>query len=451
MFERVSIAWHFIRARYLLDFRSRARLEAWQQRRLRWFLHNQLPRAPYYRSRVNVRLQDLPIVDKAVVMANFSGMNTRGILLDQAMSTALMAEETRDFTPVVDGVTIGLSSGTSGNRGLFMANAGERSMWAGIVLARVLPRSMVWQILAFWRPPLRVAFFLRANSNVYATLSSRRLEFRFHDLLAGLQPALPDLERQQPDVLVAPANVLKCIAGLVATGQLSLCPRHIISVAEVLEPDDAREIMQVFGLPVHQIYQATEGFLGYTCEQGTLHLNEAFVHMEPEWLDEARTRFQPVLTDFTRTTQMLARYRLNDVLRVADRPCVCGRADRAIAAIEGRSDDVMWLPHRTAGVLAPVFPDLIRGVMLLAAGHVRDYRAIQTDMSLRMELDTDESCARQRISDELGKLWMRCEVLPPTLVFADWTLTSQASKRRRIRCVSVPVVHATITPEACPC
>jgi putative adenylate-forming enzyme len=452
MLERLLIAWHFIRARFLLDFRSRARLQAWQQRRLRWFLRKQLRRAPYYLGRVNVCLQDLPIVDKAVVMANLAGMNTRGILLDQAMSIAMRAEETRDFAPTADGVTIGLSSGTSGNRGLFMADAGERSMWAGILLARALPGRMVWQILAFWRPPLRIALFLRANSNVYATLSSRRLDFRFHDLVAGLQGALPDLERQQPDVLVAPAHVLKCIAGLVGEGQLSLRPRHVISVAEVLEPDDARDIMQVFGLPVHQIYQATEGFLGYTCQLGTMHLNEAFVHVEPEWLDEARTRFQPVLTDFTRTTQVLARYRLNDVLRVADRPCACGRADRAIAAIEGRSDDIIWLPLRAGGKLAPVFPDLIRSAMLLAGDQVRDYRAIQTDMSLRVELDADEpSPARQRISDELGKLWKRCEVLPPALHFADWTPPTHLSKRRRIRCESVPDVHATSIREAYPC
>ena len=38
------------------------------------------------------------------------------------------------------------------------------------------------------------------------------------------------------------------------------------------------------------------------------------------------------------------RYRLDDVLKVADRPCACGRAERTIASIEGRADETVSLP-----------------------------------------------------------------------------------------------------------
>jgi phenylacetate-coenzyme A ligase PaaK-like adenylate-forming protein len=66
---------------------------------------------------------------------------------------------------------------------------------------------------------------------------------------------------------------------------LRIAPSHVISVAEVLEDSDREAVRAAFGVPTHQLYQATEGFLGYTCEHGTLHLNESFVHIEPDWLD----------------------------------------------------------------------------------------------------------------------------------------------------------------------
>ncbi|MEX5612996.1 adenylate synthase, partial [Pseudomonas protegens] len=143
----------------------------------------------------------------------------------------------------------------------------------------------------------------------------------FHDLTLGLAASLQRLNQQNPDVLVAPATVLRGLAQAALAGQLTIRPRHILSVAEVLESTDAELVQQAFGRKPQQIYQASEGFLGYTCEAGTLHLNESHLHIEPQWLDAERTRFQPIITDFSRRTQLIVRYRLNDILRVASAPC----------------------------------------------------------------------------------------------------------------------------------
>ena len=85
-------------------------------------------------------------------------------------------------------------------------------------------------------------------------------------------------------------------------GELTLKVKKVISVAEVLEPQDRELLRNVFH-NVGEIYQATEGFLASTCRCGTLHLNEEFVHIEPQWLDEHR--FVPIVTDFTRTVLCL--------------------------------------------------------------------------------------------------------------------------------------------------
>lgn len=445
MFDRLHLAWHFLRTRYLLNFKSNTRLLVWQQRQLSLFLRNQLHLAPYYQPWLEKPLDALPIVDKAEVMSNFSAMNTANIQLEDAMALAVAAETSRNFAPELSGVSIGLSSGTSGNRGLFLANTRERNQWAGILLARLLPTELLKQILQPWRVPLRIAFFLRANSNVYTTLASRRIDFVFYDLFEELSAARAALQQQQPDVLVAPANVLKILAQWAQEGLLNISPRRVVSVAEVLEADEAKLIQQVFSTYPLQIYQATEGFLGYTCEQGQLHLNETFLHIEKEWLDAAHTRFQPIITDFTRQTQLMVRYRLNDVLRVASKPCSCGRAEMAIEAIEGRADDVLWLPDIHDSTLKALFPDFVRRAMLLVGECVQDYRVIQENTSLIIEVKTDDKkTAQQQVKAELEKLWSQQSLIAPQLLFTEWELRPSYNKRRRVYCKQRPLETVSV-------
>ncbi len=110
---------------------------------------------------------------------------------------------------------------------------------------------------------------------------------------------------------------------------------------------------------VAEVYQATEGFLGSSCRAGRIHLNEETLHIERLWIDDARERFHPVITDLSRTTQWFVRHRLNDVLMLDPTPCPCGRRTTTLRAIEGRAEEVLWLPGKD-GALAPVFPDLVR-------------------------------------------------------------------------------------------
>src|SRR5690606_2214673 len=153
-----------------------------------------------------------------------------------------------------------------------------------------------------------------------------------------------DLAAFAPTVLAAPPHVLVATIRCLRELHSPLRAERVISVAEVLDPIDRRAIEEHFGVRVEQIYQATEGFLGATCAHGVLHLNEDYVLFEREWLDAARTRFVPVITDLYRESQPVIRYRLNDVLVPAAAPCACGSPLLAIDRIEGREDDVLWLP-----------------------------------------------------------------------------------------------------------
>jgi putative adenylate-forming enzyme len=437
----------FARTRFGSRFTSRAALDAWQSRQLQTFFQRHLPHAPYYRPFVRpgspVQLGDLPIADKQTLLTHFDGLNTRGIRFDDAMRVALAAERSRDFSPELGDVTVGMSSGTSGQRGLFLVSRRERLLWAGTILARALSAESLARIASPWQPPLPIALFLRANSNLYSTLQSRRVDFAFYDLLLPLDAHIDALSRREPEVLVAPATVLRRLAEAKRSGALRIAPRQVVSVAETLEPDDAVAIEAAFGRRVEQIYQATEGFLGYTCPAGGLHLNEACVHVEPEWLDAAHTRFHPIVTDFTRNTQLIVRYRLDDVLRVSDQACPCGHASLTLAAIDGRRDAVLMLPARGSGEPRAVFPDLVRRAMMLAGGGVRDYRIAQAAGGLDVRLVSDDPRAATLVRHELLALFAQQDVTAPAIVFLPWREERPGDKRCRIRRLAEHPVEVT--------
>jgi len=395
-----------------------------------------LKASPYYR-RLAVTLtadrwRELPIMDKTVMMDNFDALNTVGIGKAQALEVALAAEQSRDFSPMIGGVTVGLSSGTSGNRGIFLVSAEERHAWTGTVLAKVLPGEL-WE-------RQRIAFFLRANSNLYGSVQRRRLQFRFFDLLDPLESHLKRLNEYQPTLVVAPPSMLRFLAESIREGDLNIHPRKIVSVAEALDPLDERVICEAFGQKVHQIYQCTEGFLGFTCPEGTLHLNEDLVYFEKEYLDETRRKFVPVITDFSRTAQPMLRYRLNDILTEREQPCSCGSVLTALESIEGRCDDLFyWRSLHDQGLRA-VFPDFIRRAIITASPLIDAYTAIQfapdtVQVALRLrngvDSETGEMCKREverAIAALCGEL--RCVV--PTLHFAGYDRLPSDKKLRRV-------------------
>lgn len=356
-----------------MAFASRAELDAWQARKLDDFCARLCAASAYFAPWRALPLAQWPSMDKAAMNANFDTMNTTGLALAQVMAAAMEAERSRDFKPAPGGITVGLSSGTSSQRSVFAVSDKEKAQWAGVMLAKALPGGLF--------SGERVALFLRANSNLYEAVRTPWLQFAFFDLFQPFAGLTAALVAYRPTVIVAPAQVLRELALAVLAGRVQLAPKRVISVAEVLEPQDRTLIARAFG-EVHEIYQATEGFLASTCEQGVLHMNEEYVHVEPQWLDQQR--FVPVITDFSRFTQPVVRYRLDDILVARAQPCSCGRVTRALERIEGRCDDMLVLPGVDGGAVT-VFADLLARALAQALPADADYRLTQSgEAALRL-------------------------------------------------------------------
>lgn len=442
--SRATIFWAWMATRNRRSFASREALERWQDRHVRRLLRYVLPRSPFYRQHFEgLALEDwrsFPCIDKAVMMENFSELNTLGVDRDQAMEIALEAERSRDFSPTLGDVTIGLSSGTSGNRGLFIASPRERDHWAGTILAKTLPVSLLAP------GQQRIAFFLRANSKLYETVGSKKIRFEFFDLLDDLAAHVARLNELQPTVLVAPPSMLLLLAAEHGAERLRIRPLKCISVAEVLDPLDRERLARAFGPIIHQIYQATEGMLGTSCAHGTVHLAEDGLVIQREYLDEAQTRFSPIVTDFRRRSQPILRYRLNDVLVLREDPCPCGSLHTALDFIEGRADDLFYLPAVEGAGYRVVFPDFLRRAISMSHSEIEAYGVRQVaEDALELYLAPGPAVTpdelRRAVSEGLAALWLRLGCRAPSLHFVDSWASGGMRKLKRVERSFEPPPH----------
>ncbi len=350
------------------------RIAAYQTARARNVVRYAARHAPFYAERYRGRdLADpwtLPTVDKAAVMANLTGANTLGFARDELLGFCLEVEETRDFTRRLRGVNVGMSSGTSGNKGVELTTRREEAYLKAALFAR------------FPLPPgkLNLAFILRVTTPAF-DLNVLGHRMTYLTQLLPLDEMVARLNALRPNAISAPPSLLRLLGDERRAGRLRAAPRMLVSYAEVLFPDDRADLEDAFGCPLREIYKATEGAIAASCRHGRLHLNEDLVAVQLEDTDgtptppgEAAQRM--IVTDLHKTSLPILRYELNDLVTLDPEPCPCGSAFRVVAQIQGRRDDLFWSPT-VAGGARWIFPDYLRRAIITASDAVHAYQAVQ--------------------------------------------------------------------------
>lgn len=430
MIEPLSLLWHYAQAvGRFRHWSDRDELTAWQENQVQEHLSAIAGSSPYFRSLARehgmAHWREWPVQSKAEMMKHFDEWNSAGIRLDEASALAMEAEQTRDFSATFRGITVGLSSGTSGSRGIFLASPAERRLWAGTLLARTLRGTL--------HRRHRAALFLRADSPLYQTVGSRRFRFAFFDIYQPLETHLARLKELRPTILAAPPSVLVQIAAEPAAGDLLSPPYILLSVADVLDDADRVRIEAGFGHRVGQIYQATEGFLAATCPHGRLHWNEDAITVQKQWLDSARTRYCPIITDFRRTTQPIIRYRLDDVITEDTRPaCACGSLFGTLGSIEGRCDEVLELQALNGTGQVSIYPDFVRRAVVLALPVGAEYTVTATN-DHHWIIGLSSPASADRVREEVAALCARMKARTPEISFTTWSPPAAGGKRRRVR------------------
>jgi len=264
-----------------------------------------------------------PMTDKAAMMMRFDDYNRLGLGFDD-IQALIQADQTKwqDYM-------IGHSTGTSGNRGVFLISRLESYQWLGTIVAKTVPT-------ALWRPH-KVALGLVAITGLYqATRVTKNIQFQGFSLKDGLNKAIEGIVAMNPDIIMGAPRLLVRLAK-----SLNLGGKILFSAGESLDAHDRAYLeTQVKGV-LREIYMATEGLLGVSCEKGVIHLCEDVMHFEYEALKGSDQIKRLVITDFTRRAQAMVRYRLNDCVILETKPCACGSPYQAIRQLIGRADDLI--------------------------------------------------------------------------------------------------------------
>ncbi len=423
---KIKIIYYWLQIHFAPKLQSRKAIEAFQVKRMNRFAFKTLIRSvfyqPYFKAN-KFNWNEVPQISKPVFMAEFNLINTKGIKLNDAMQVAIESEKSRNFKNNLNGITVGLSTGTSGKRGLFLVSENEKAHWVALVISRVI------------RPKLfkkqKIAFFLRANSNLYSSIESSLFEFKYFDIFKPLEELLEELNAYQPGILASQPSILMDLALAQKNGVIHISPIQIISFAEVLHDNDKEIISSIFNTEITEVYQCTEGFLGVSCKYGSIHLNEDFIRFDKEWIDE--NKFYPIITDFSRSSQPVVKYKLNDVLEIKKEACGCGSKFIAIEKIIGRDDDIL----NFNGI--KVYPDLIARKIAMHTDSFQQYEIEQTgakELCINIACDsTDFESNKTIFTSILNELFKGFGITEIHYQFESKIATNKGNKTRKIKCL----------------
>ena len=347
-------------------------LEAFRRRRLGELVRHATADSPFYRERYAgldpgdpVELRRLPTVDKATVMERFDDL-----VCDRRLTLAAVEAHLDGLTR--DELLLGryramATGGSTGRKGVFVADRAEwRQYLAGffrwnhyVGLAPRLPRRRRIASIAAARP-LHMTYRMAASIDV-GLYRGLRLE-----AATPLADMVEALNRYQPEFVYAYGSVLGLLAAEQLDGRLRIGPTAIASSGET-HTDELRDaIRAAWGTSSFELYAMTEaGILGSHCDRHSgIHLfeDQAIVEVVDERgrpVPDGQVGHKLLVTNLVLRTQPLIRYEVSDMVAVAGERCPCGRPFPLLAAIEGRNDDILYLPA-AAGGTAAVHPLALR-------------------------------------------------------------------------------------------
>jgi putative adenylate-forming enzyme len=314
----------------------------------------------------------LSIINKQIMMENFSILNTEHIVLADAMSYALEKEENKDYLGYYQNrFVLGLSSGTSGNKGLYITPKEMTKRLPAVFLARggVSIKDL----------PLRILFCLRVFSQGFNDINAPFIKLKYTSTMTPPEEVIKMLNEYRINVWMAPPSMVRLI--LPYQKQLKIKLKKLITYAEVLTNEDKKRFEEAFQTQVLEIYQASEGQIASPCKLGHLHINEDLVHIDlydenNQLIDEPHVvGHKMVLTNLINKAQPLIRYQMNDMI-VLDEKCACGSNFRTIKNILGRSDDLLYFYNENHEVQY-VFPDLFSRWIITTSDDIREFQVFQ--------------------------------------------------------------------------
>lgn len=329
-----------------------------RERRLAQLIGHSMRESPFYRRRSPSarQLRDFQPVSKAELMENFDDWATdRRITLSQAQAFA--GDPGRIGDRWLGDYLLWTSSGTSGEPGIFVQDAGSLAAYDAIDGQRLRGAASPFPSAA-WIAAQRFAFVGATGGHFAGHVSlerARRLAFamptmvvRSFSVLQPLRDIAASLQAMQPTVLITYPSCAAALAQLRLDGELRLALAEVWVGGEQLSPLQRQLIHDAFDCPLRNNYGASEFYsIASECRHEQLHINDDWVILEP-----VDVHLRPVavgvwshsalLTNLANLCQPLLRYQLTDRVRFTGISCRCGSGFPVIE-ISGRADDTLLL------------------------------------------------------------------------------------------------------------
>ncbi|HET9521452.1 MAG TPA: hypothetical protein VFO73_10435, partial [Candidatus Limnocylindrales bacterium] len=312
------------------------------------------------------------------------------------------------------------TSGSSGRPGVF---AFDRIEWAHVLasFARATEWGGLGAALGRRRRIATVGTTRAWHMSVRAarTLPQRWVPSRRLDVADPLDDVVRRLNEWQPDLLVTYPSIAHVLVDEQAAGRLRIRPAAIVTGAEVLTEGTRARIEATWGRRLFDQYAATEtGGIASECrEHAGLHLYEDELIVEV--VDEAgrpaaagQFGHRLLVTVLASRTVPLIRYELTDSVRLAARPCTCGRPYRLIERIQGRSEETLSLPARAGGSVA-VHPVIIHAVM--DGVRVSAWQVVRRPDRIAVRLVGADDALAGRVAEDLRAALLRVGATEPLI------------------------------------
>lgn len=414
-------------------------VQKYQLKQLQSLLEYSQKHSPFYKHTLKdvtlSSLEDmkkLPIINKSIMMEHFDDVNTVGLRKDDVMQYAVEKELKQDYLGYyLNEYVIGLSSGTSGNKGIYITPKSLTQKLPYVFLARSgIPLKYL---------PFKILFMLRVFSQGFNDINSPIISLKYLSTMTPTTEVIEHINKLKINILMAPPSLCRYL--LPHAHWIKKPLKMIVTYAEVLEKEEKERLQDIFECKVIEIYQASEGQFASACPMGNLHINEDLVYVE--LLDENyqditkphEVAKHMIATNLVNLAQPLIRYEMNDLI-VLDDPCPCGSHFRTIKNVLGRHDDVLSF-IRKDGLVQTIFPDLMSRWIITTSENIREYQVTQNkDQSIKITIDPllyhDLEDLRHQL---IQRLTRECEAYDVTLhvevVFESITLPIDKSKYKR--------------------
>jgi len=232
--------------------------------------------------------------------------------------------------------------------------------WLSAVYARTL-------LCHGYRPRQSIAQYWREPEDNRTWFGKTLMPIQYIRSGKSLNHQIDRLVKNDPDVLKYFPQVLLAICKKVnREEEVDIDPDLILTYGELLTPSMRDYIENTFHAPIFDHYATTEfGVVAWECPEGGYHVTEDSVYAEV--VDSEGNEIsngekgKMVLTGLVNTATPLVRYKIGDVVELADDSCSCKTSFKRINRIRGREEDIFLnadgepiFPDQLIDIIAPV-------------------------------------------------------------------------------------------------